>query len=132
MSTPSRYLELIDQHPLRPIRSDAELRQAITVMNSLLAIEARSRDESDYLEVLGTLIKNHDGEQDPSEPRSQGDMLRFLLESKGLTQAQLSAATKVPESTISSVLGGKRGISKANVAALARFFGVSPFVFLGE
>jgi len=84
------------------------------------------------LEVLAALIKNHDGEQDPSGPRSQGDMLRFLLESKGLTQAQLSAATKVPESTISSVLGGKRGISKANVAALARFFGVSPFVFLGE
>ncbi len=34
-------------------------------------------------------------------------MLRYLMEAKGVTQAQLSRETTVPKSTISEILAGK-------------------------
>ncbi len=129
---PTSYLELIERHPLRPIRSDAELHRAIAVMNSLLVVAEPTGDQGDYLEVLGDTIANYETEAHPVEPLSHAEMLRALLEERGVTQAELAAATNVPESTISSILSGRRGISKTNVAAFARFFHVTPFVFLGE
>ena len=128
----NRYLEFIARYPLRPIRSDEALRQAIAVMRSLVVIEAPSRDEADYLEVLGDLIESYETDAYPVPPLSHADMLGSLLESRQVTPAQLSAATHVPEATIALILSGKRGVSNPNRASFARFFHVTPSVFLPE
>ena len=46
-----RYLELVHRFPLRPIRSDKELDQAIRVLDSLLDRTRLEPEEKDYLEV---------------------------------------------------------------------------------
>jgi HTH-type transcriptional regulator / antitoxin HigA len=61
--------------------------------------------------------------------RNPHEMVRYLMEQRGLTQADL---VPVPGShaQASDLVNGKRGISKAQVKKLAEYFGVSPELFL--
>ena len=127
--TVSRYLELVEAFPLRPIRSDERYNAAIVVMNSLLDID-RSEDEDDYLDVLGDLIHAYELAEFPEPRATQADILRALLEDKDATQADLATATGVADSNISAMLAGRRAISKANMVKFAKFFKVAPGRFL--
>ncbi len=125
----SRYMELVEAFPLRPIRTDDQLAAATAVMRSLLGIEL-SVDEADYLDVLGDLIRAYEAEHHPMPQVTQGDILRALLEDRGVSQAELAAATGIADSNVSAMLANRRGISKANMIALGKFFGVEPGRFL--
>ncbi len=57
-------------------------------------------------------------------------MLDHLLEARGIKCADLTKATGIGQATLSSVLAGRRGLSKANILKLAGYFRVSPVVFL--
>lgn len=127
-----RYLELIQRHPLRPIRTDEELDRAISMVNELIDLPARDADEADYLDVLSDLVEKYEAEAHPIPPASDADVLRYLIEAREITQAKLAADTGVAESTISEVLAGKRGLNRRHIAALARYFAVSPAVFISE
>ena len=125
-----RYLELVRRFPLRPIRADGELDRAIAVINSLIDQDELNRDEQDYLEVLGDLVSSYEKEHHPLPPVSDADMLRHLIESRDTTQAKTAAATGIAESTVSDILAGRRGMNRKHIEALAKFFGVSPMVFM--
>lgn len=127
-----RYLELVQRFPLRPIRSDEELERAIFMVNELIDRDERDADEEDYLDVLSDLVEKYETEQHPIPPASDADMLRYLIESWGVTQAKVAADTGIPESTISEILSGKRGLSRTNIGVLARHFHVSPATFRFE
>jgi HTH-type transcriptional regulator/antitoxin HigA len=125
-----RYLELVRRFPLRPIRSESELDAAIAVIDSLIDTGELSDDETDYLDVLGDLVKKYETEHHPLPPVSGGDMLRHLIEARGTTQARVAAGTGIAGSTVSEILAGKRGLSRRHIEALARHFHVSPAVFM--
>ena len=57
-------------------------------------------------------------------PASDADMLRHLMEAKGITQAELSRDTSIPKSTISEVLSDKRPFSRQMIRKLADYFKV--------
>jgi HTH-type transcriptional regulator/antitoxin HigA len=116
--------------PLRPIRSAEELDRAIAAINGLLDRPELDQDEEDYLDVLSDLVHRFESEEHPIAPVADSEMLRHLIEAGGITQARLAQETGIPESTISLVLSGKRGLSRANIGVLARYFAVSPAVFL--
>jgi HTH-type transcriptional regulator/antitoxin HigA len=63
-------------------------------------------------------------------PASGSEMLRFLIESQGTTQAKVAAETRIAESTLSEILAGKRELNRKHIEALARYFHVSPAVFM--
>ena len=56
--------------------------------------------------------------------------VRYLMDCRGLSQAELAKDVGMPTSVVSEVLAGKRGLSKANIAKLADYFGVKAEVFL--
>jgi HTH-type transcriptional regulator/antitoxin HigA len=126
------YLDLIRRFPLRPIRTDDELAAANRVLDLLLARDELSADETDYLDVLGGLMERYEDEAHPLPPITDVDMLRYLIESRDVTQAKVAAGTGIVEPTISAILSGKRGLNRNHITALARFFQVSPAVFLNE
>lgn len=128
---PDSYLKLILQFPLRPIRSDRELDQAISTINSLLDREKLDRGEQDYLDVLGDLVENYEEENHPIEAANDAEMLAFLLDLKSISQTQLANQTAIASSTISDVLSGKRQLTRSHIEKLAAFFQVTPGVFLG-
>lgn len=124
-----RYLELIAKHPLRPIRSEKQLDQAIAALNDLLDQGEWNADEKDYRDVLGTLIYEYESEHIKFDPVSDADMLRSLIEAKGTTQAATAKDCRIAESTISAILSGKRKPNRDHIAKFARYFHVNPTVF---
>lgn len=118
------YLELVRAFPLSSIRSDEHLSEAMKVMDRLLAKGKLSEGEETYLDALSDLVAVYEDEHQKIEPASDADMLRHLLEAKGVTQAQLSQEAGIAKSTISEVLGGKRPFSRQMIRKLADYFQV--------
>ncbi|MFM7843933.1 MAG: type II toxin-antitoxin system HigA family antitoxin [Planctomycetota bacterium] len=116
------YLELVLAFPLSSIRSDEHLNQAQRVMDRLLAKAKLDDGEQTYLDALSDLVAVYEDEQHVIEPASDADMLRHLLESKSVTQIQLSQETGIAKSTISEVLAGKRPFSRQVIRKLADYF----------
>ncbi len=128
--TKDPYLALVGRFPLRPIRSNKELDAAVQMVDSLLDRKKLSSEEEDYLEVLGDLIERYETEEHPVAPVSDAQMLRHLIEAKGVSQTQVSSATGgIADSTISEVLKEKRSLNRNHIGSLARYFNVSPNVF---
>lgn len=124
-----RYLELVRQFPLRPLRSDADLDAAVAVIDALIDQDELSAPEQDYLDVLSDLVEAYENEAVPIKPVGDAEMLRFLIEAKGVTQVQAAKDVGIAESTISEVLAGKRKLNRTQIGKLARYFHVEPGAF---
>ena len=115
---------------LRPIHSDDEYDRMVALMNSLL--DATGDDEkhhlSGLLDLVGDLVSRYEQEHYPIEPAEPKEVLRLLMDARGLKQEDLS--TIVPQSNLSAILSGKRKISATLAGKLGKFFGISPAVFV--
>jgi HTH-type transcriptional regulator / antitoxin HigA len=126
------YLALIRELPLRPIRTEAGLDRAIAMVDALSDREALSPDEHDYLLVLSGLIEKYEDERYPIPAVSGIAMLRYLIESRGVSQAKVAAEASIAESTLSEILAGKRKLGIRHVTILARYFKVDPGLFIPD
>jgi HTH-type transcriptional regulator/antitoxin HigA len=118
------YLELIQAFPLASIKSDEHLEAAQEVMDQLLAQGALDHGEEIYLDALSDLFAAYEDEHHAIAPASDADMLRHLMEAKGISQAQLSRETGIAKSTISEVLAGKKAFSRQLIRKFADYFKV--------
>src|SRR5688572_21346445 len=84
------YLDLIQAFPLSSIQSDDHLAVAQDVMDRLLAKPELDNGEETYLDALSDLVGVYEDAHHEIEAATDAEMLRHLLESKGVTQAQLS------------------------------------------
>jgi HTH-type transcriptional regulator / antitoxin HigA len=124
------YLALIRELPLRPIRTEVELDRAIAMVDVLSDRDTLAPDEHDYLLVLADLIEKYEDEQYPIPAVSGVSMLRYLIESKGVTRAKVAVEAGIAESTLSEILAGKRKLGIRHVTILARYFKVDPGLFI--
>jgi HTH-type transcriptional regulator/antitoxin HigA len=118
------YMECVLVFPLTTISSDEHLETAQGVMDGLLAKPKLHQGEQAYLDVLSDLVASYEDEHFPIEPASDADMLRHLLDAKGVSQAQLHRDTGISKSSISEVLSGKKSLSRQMIRKLADYFGV--------
>ena len=118
------YLKLVTAFPLASIKSDEQLQEAQKVIDQILAQGELKSGEEMYLDALSDLVVAYEDEHYPIEPASDADMLRHLMEAKGVTQAQLSRETTVPKSTISEILAGKKHLSRQMIRKFADYFQV--------
>lgn len=115
---------------LRPIRSEDEYDRTVALMNYLLDVvgDKETHALAGLLDLVGELVEDYESRHfaiETSEPR---EVLRYLIEIRGLKQGDL--AEIVAQSNLSAILAGKRKISASLVGKLARFFKVSPAVFV--
>jgi HTH-type transcriptional regulator/antitoxin HigA len=75
------------------------------------------------------LIQDYDGEHHPLPDPSPREMLAYLMEQRGLRQADLVPIFK-SRGYVSDVINGKRAISKPRAKQLAAYFKVSPDLFI--
>lgn len=131
MVTSNSYLNLITKYPPRPITSESELAQAQQVIDSLLDLSNLDQDESDYLNVLGTLVYEYEAGQS-IVPNIHGvELLKALLVEFDLKQKDLVPIFK-SESIVSEILKGKRQLTARHIQELATFFHISPAVFFPD
>jgi len=115
---------------LRPIRSAEEYERTVALMNNLLDIVGDDERHalSGLLDLVGELVADYDAEHFAIEASDPKEVLRHLIETRGLKQGDL--AEVVPQSNLSAILAGKRKISARLAGKLAKFFNISPAVFV--
>jgi HTH-type transcriptional regulator/antitoxin HigA len=128
--TEDQYMDLIRRFPLRPLRTEADLDAAVEVIDDLIDRATLTTAEQDFLDVLSDLIEAYERETIPISPVGDAKLLRFLIEHKAVTQAEVASNAGIAESTISEVLAGKRRLNRRQIAKLARYFDLNASVFL--
>jgi HTH-type transcriptional regulator / antitoxin HigA len=126
---PESYFALVKQFPLTHIQDDDHLDAAIAIIDRLLQ-ENLDKGAEEYLDALTDLVETYEDKHVVIPDSSESDVLRMLMESNRLSQSKLAKAVGISQSTISAVLRGSRSLTKAHMIKLARFFHVSPAVFL--
>ena len=126
------YLGLVLAFPLSSIRSKEHFEEAQKVMDRLLARGKLDDGEETYLDALSDLVAVYEDEHHAIEPASDADMLRHLLEAKGVTQSELSQNAGIAKSTVSEVLSGKKPFSRQMIRKLADYFQVDVSVLAGN
>ena len=91
--------------------------------------EHRTAEEDAALDLMVRLIKDYEEEHHPLPDPSPHAMLLYLMEQRGLKQADLVPIFK-SRGYVSDVVNAKRAISKAHARQLAEFFKVSADVFI--
>jgi HTH-type transcriptional regulator/antitoxin HigA len=120
--------EMIRQGAPHLIHSEKELAAYTDALFHLTGKAKRTAAEEEAIALLTVLIERYESEHYPIPEATPADVLRFLLDSNGLTQRDL-ADELGSESTVSLVLAGKRPLTRNHIARLSARFGVSPAVF---
>ena len=115
---------------LRPIGNDVEYQRMLVLMDSLLEVVGDDEEHTmaGLLDLVGDLVRRFEHTHHAIEPVAPKDALRFLMDARNLRQEDL--ASVVAQGNLSAILAGKRKISAALAGKLARFFGVSPALFI--
>ncbi len=125
-----RYQALCELVPLKPITRKAEYEAAVGHLNRLLDAGGANQAHrlAGLVEALGEMIHAFEKRQAPMQDAEPREVLRYLMDEQGLRQADLSGIAT--QGTISDILSGRRGISKALAKKMAARFQVSAAVFL--
>jgi len=91
--------------------------------------ERRTTEEDAALDLMVRLIKDYEGEHHPLPDPSPHEMLAYLMEKRGLKQADLVPVFR-SRGYVSDVVNGKRAISKTHAKQLADFFQISADIFI--
>jgi HTH-type transcriptional regulator/antitoxin HigA len=118
------YLELIMKFPLASLKSEEQFQGAQAALDELLVKGKLTVGEEMYLDALSDLIASYEDAHYPIAPASDADMLRHLMEAKGVTQAELHQNTGLAKSSISEVLAGRKTFSRQMIRKLAEYFKV--------
>ena len=125
-------MELVRAFPLSSIQSDDHLAKARRVMDRLLAKGELDDGEETYLDALSDLAAVYVDEYHSIPPASDADMLRHLLEAKGIAPSRLSQEAGIAESSISEVLAGKKPFRGQMIRRLAEYFQVDVSILAGN
>lgn len=112
------------------IETEEENERLLAEVEKLMAKgEDLSPEEDALLRLMATLIQ--DFEQKFYQPRAATpvEILRHLMDAQDLKQNDLLEVFG-SKGVASEVINGKRGISKTQAKALAKFFGVSAELFI--
>jgi HTH-type transcriptional regulator / antitoxin HigA len=130
------YLKLLDTIQIIPkiIETEVEYEQYLAVTENLIAKkDNRTPEETALFRLLVKLIEDYEEQvyslNDWSN-LSPHEVLQHLLESSGTKQADLVKVISPSKGLISSIVNGKRAISKEQAKKLGSYFKVSPSLFL--
>lgn len=128
------YSAVLSSYLPLPIRNEADNERALSQVEVLLNQESLTQAETDLLELLTQLIERFEAEQYTFPIQKQAaplKMLRFLMESNNLKQADLVDVIG-SRGVISEVFNGKRNINKAMAIALGKRFNVDAELFIAS
>jgi HTH-type transcriptional regulator/antitoxin HigA len=131
-SATDRYLELVQQFPLRPLHTKADHQRALALVDQFAVVKegSLSPGEQDYFETLVLLVDDYESRNDPVDTSHVDpiEVLKHLMEEHGMNTTDLGKLFG-SKGIASEVLNGKRELSKSHIAALAERFAVGAGVF---
>src|ERR1700693_6244838 len=125
-----KYARVLAKVLPRVITTNGEHERMLAEVEKLMDKgERRTTEEDTAMELMVRLIKNYEEEHHALPNPSPREMLMYLMEQRGLKQADLLQIFK-SRGYVSDVINGKRAISKAHARQLAEFFKVTADLFI--
>jgi HTH-type transcriptional regulator/antitoxin HigA len=127
-----RFLDLVRQFPLRPIRTKREYAAATRILDKMAirGEEELNKDELDYLDVLTDLVEAYDTANYPEPDEATPlERLKALLDESGTSTAELGRLLG-NSGLASQILLGRRELSKAHIRTLSRHFKLDAGYFM--
>lgn len=121
------FKEVVGVTSVRTEEDYAQARATIEVLLDEIG-DNESHPLADVLDYLADQVAAYEEEHHSIPEAEPKEVLRFLMDQHGLKQEDL--ADCAPQSRISDILSGRRGISKEIAKKLARRFNVSAALFL--
>jgi HTH-type transcriptional regulator/antitoxin HigA len=126
------YLKLVQELPLVSIASEEHLTAAQAMIDALTDKKKLDGGEQAYLAALCDLVVVYEDRHHPIPDASDADLLRHLMEAKGVTQIQIHRETGLAKSGLSEILAGKKPFGKTMIGTLAAYFHVPTSVLTGN
>ncbi|KAM3099347.1 type II toxin-antitoxin system HigA family antitoxin [Phormidesmis sp. 146-35] len=127
---PTRYSELLSQYQPRLIKTEESNEQALAIVEELMHRSDRSSEEDELLELLVALIEKFEqAHYLPGSASTSQSMLLFLMEQRELTETDLIEVFG-SEQVVVDVLVNRCEMSRTQIKALGKFFGVEPSLFI--
>jgi|HubBroStandDraft_5_1064220.scaffolds.fasta_scaffold334601_1 HTH-type transcriptional regulator/antitoxin HigA len=127
---PVAYGKLLAMEQPKPIKNEKEFERMVARLEELdFATRPLTPEETALRDVLGALVNVYEEAHHQLPEQPPCEMVKFLMEQRGLKQADLVPALGT-RAQVSDVVTGRRGISKAQAKKLAEFFGMSVELFI--
>jgi HTH-type transcriptional regulator/antitoxin HigA len=107
---------------MKPIRNDEDHAAALAAIESLWRA-APGTPEHDRLEVLAMLVDDYESRRWPIEPADPVDLIRYVVEQRGLTRKDLEAAIG-SRARVSEILNRRRPLTMKMAWRLHEAFGI--------
>ena len=125
-----KYARVLAKVLPRVITTDQEHERMLGEVEKLMDNgEHRTAEEDAALDLMVRLITTYEEEHYPLPHFTPREMLLYLMEQRGLRQADLFPIFK-SRGYVSDVVNGRRAISKAHARQLAEYFKVSTDLFI--
>jgi HTH-type transcriptional regulator / antitoxin HigA len=130
------YIDLLNQDRIIPkiIETHEEYEQFLAVAERLTSKkQTRTPEETVLFRLLVKLIMDYEEETYSLKEWSQTaphEFLQHLMEARGMKQVDLVGVLSPSKGLVSSIVNGKRQISKTQAKKLGELFNISPSVFI--
>jgi HTH-type transcriptional regulator / antitoxin HigA len=130
------YIDLLNQDRIIPkiIETHEEYEQFLAVAERLIfKKQTRTSEETVLFRLLVKLIKDYEEETynlKEWSKTSPHELLQHLMEARGMKQVDLVGVLSPSKGLVSSIVNGKREISKAQAKKLGEIFNISASVFI--
>ncbi len=116
----------------RPIKDRADYENVVEIIDLLTSVAELAAGQEEYLDALSTFVEAYEAREFPIEKEAEpSEVLKFLLESNGMSPADLSKLLGDDSRSLGTrLLSGERQLSKAHITILCRHFGVSADLLL--
>ncbi len=113
---------------VRPIRTEADYRQSLAEITTLMNAEAGS-PAGDRLDVLATLVEAYETAHMPVEAPDPVSAILFMMEQKQLTRRELEPAVG-SRARVAEVLNRRRALTLPMIRALSRLLDIPADVLI--
>jgi HTH-type transcriptional regulator / antitoxin HigA len=130
------YIDLLNQDRIIPkiIETHEEYEQFLAVAERLIFKKKdRTPEETVLFRLLVKLIKDYEEETynlKEWSKTSPHELLQHLMEARGMKQVDLVGVLSPSKGLVSSIVNGKRAISKAQAKKLGEIFNISASAFI--
>jgi HTH-type transcriptional regulator / antitoxin HigA len=130
------YIDLLNQDRIIPkiIETQEEYDHFLAVAEKLISKkQTRTSEETILFRLLVKLISDYEEETYSLQEWSQTAphlLLQHLMEARGMKQIDLVGILSPSRGLVSSIVNGKRAISKSQAKKLGELFNISPSAFI--
>lgn len=130
------YLDLLDRDRIIPkiIETNEEYEHFLAIVERLMSRKiTRTPEENVLFRLLVKLIVDYEEETynlKEWSKTSPHQLLQHLMEARGMKQVDLVGVLSPSKGLVSSIVNGKRSISKAQAKKLGEIFNISASVFI--